>query len=633
MVLDDETFPIIKFITPEAFIAAPVEQQFQDLAITEIQAPQLQRSSINTSNRAISSIDPNSELTARLNDESTAEHTFAMLKPDVMTPSIIDDVMSTLYHNRGPILAMELSKVNGIEAWRQIVGPRDPKDARLDKPKSLRGMYGKDSLMNSFHASDGPISADREIALIFSNVDQKSYLTMPYIAPTNSRSLQSSGIPQKSLAVIKPNAMLKIDQIIDKIVARGFQITKREEVLLTVERAQELSLEFLETPQFEESVQVLMSAPVLCLSLKGENAIENWLEMLGPSDPEVARAIFPQSMRAQFGIDAVNNGLHGSLNVEIAIQQLHSFFPHYLNKTSSIGSIFKSPIGSRRASQAGSRQNLANESLRASVSVLEEQRREMKAAADVVSRQAAEAIAAEAAYTTVERSLALIKPDTYPGKKDEIMAMILADGFEVIAEKEESFTREKAELFYKEHEGKNFYVELTEWISSAPIYALILERVNGIKKWRNLAGPANSNKARAEFPNSVRGLFGTYGLKNAVHGSDSSESATREIEIVFGPEFSSVPELQNTLALIKPDAYPEHKDKIILMVKDANFAIIKQSESMLSKEKAKEIFDRHAGDEFYEEFLTWICSSSIYVMILEKRGAIKEWIALAGPIK
>ncbi|KAJ3074881.1 Thioredoxin domain-containing protein 3 [Podochytrium sp. JEL0797] len=584
------------------------------------------------------------------------EHTLAMLKPDAMNPGLIEEVMASLYHHRfevvqvkkvwltreqagelykesekmdyyerlvdyiscAPVLALEIAKENAIQAWRDVVGPRDPKDARSDHPKSLRGLYGQDRLINTFHASDGPVSAARELAYLFHS--NHPFATLEFTPPSSPQAARGSGLPQKTLAVIKPNAMLKVDAIVAKIVARGYQVIKREELLLSTERAQELSLEFLETPQFEESVVFLTSAPVLCLMLKGENVVEGWNEMLGPNDPEIARTMFPSSLRAQYGIDAVSNALHGSPTLELAIQQLHAFFPHHLNRNASMGSIFKTPMGSRHASQAGSRNNLASTALRASVVVLESQRLAMRAAA-----------AAAVGVVEVERTLALIKPDVYPARMEEIMEKIRADGFTVVVEREVTFDKEKAEEFYKEHLGKGFYEELTTWMSSAPIYAMVLEKSGAVKGWRALAGPTNSNKAREEFPNSIRALFGTDGSLNAVHGSDSLPSAAREINVVFGSEISPTPELQRTLALIKPDVYPAKKEDILQKIKMAGFTIVKESEVQFDKEKAQEFYKEHLGKGFYEELTTWMSSAPIYALVLEKPSAIKEWRTLAGP--
>ena len=99
-------------------------------------------------------------------------------------------------------------------------------------------------------------------------------------------------------------------------------------------------------------------------------------------------------------------------------------------------------------------------------------------------------------------TLALIKPDAYgAGKKDEIVKIIKDNGFDIVAEKEYTMTMDVAKEFYKEHEGKPFYETLTTWMSSAPIYAMKLERIDAVPAWRALMGPTNSEKAREEAPN------------------------------------------------------------------------------------------------------------------------------------
>ncbi|RKP27067.1 nucleoside-diphosphate kinase, partial [Syncephalis pseudoplumigaleata] len=131
-------------------------------------------------------------------------------------------------------------------------------------------------------------------------------------------------------------------------------------------------------------------------------------------------------------------------------------------------------------------------------------------------------------------TLALIKPDAYAaGHLEAIKERITAEGFHIAREKQVRLTVDTARQFYKEHEGKPFYEELTAWMSSAPIYAMVLEKENAIAAWRELMGPTNSEKAREEAPESIRALFGTDGSQNAVHGSDAVESARREIDLVF----------------------------------------------------------------------------------------------------
>lgn len=71
--------------------------------------------------------------------------------------------------------------------------------------------------------------------------------------------------------------------------------------------------------------------------------------------------------------------------------------------------------------------------------------------------------------------------------------------------------------------------------------------------WRSLAGPTNSNTARETAPNSMRAKFGTDGSKNAVHGSDSNESAKREIELVFGNQATSLKNLVSFKFVLSDD--------------------------------------------------------------------------------
>jgi nucleoside diphosphate kinase len=102
---------------------------------------------------------------------------------------------------------------------------------------------------------------------------------------------------------------------------------------------------------------------------------------------------------------------------------------------------------------------------------------------------------------TKEQTVALIKPDAYgAGRKDAIYERILEAGFTIAQESELIMTLDQATEFYKEHEGKSFYDNLINWMSSAPIYAMVLERNDAIKAWRTLAGPTNSNTARETAP-------------------------------------------------------------------------------------------------------------------------------------
>ncbi|KAI9492935.1 nucleoside-diphosphate kinase, partial [Zychaea mexicana] len=134
----------------------------------------------------------------------------------------------------------------------------------------------------------------------------------------------------------------------------------------------------------------------------------------------------------------------------------------------------------------------------------------------------------------IQRTLSIIKPDAVQAnKQNAIVAKIKDAGFTIVQERQVHLTLDQARLFYREHEGKPFYGELTQWMSSGPIHAMILEKNNAIQDWRAKMGPTDPVKARDIEPNSIRALFGTDGMSNATHGSDCQTSAEREIQILF----------------------------------------------------------------------------------------------------
>lgn len=98
-------------------------------------------------------------------------------------------------------------------------------------------------------------------------------------------------------------------------------------------------------------------------------------------------------------------------------------------------------------------------------------------------------------------------------------------------------TEAEAKEFYGEHEGKPFFANLISFMTSGPIYALCMSKIGAISAWRALMGPTNSKEAREIKPSSLRAMFGTDNTQNACHGSDSTNSARREI-LFFFPDIS-----------------------------------------------------------------------------------------------
>merc|ERR1719197_922919 len=93
---------------------------------------------------------------------------------------------------------------------------------------------------------------------------------------------------------------------------------------------------------------------------------------------------------------------------------------------------------------------------------------------------------------------------------------------------------DEAAAFYEEHTGQPYYRDLVEFMSSDAVVVMEIVGADAVKKWQPLMGPPNMDQASAEEPNSLRARFGHKGVANALHGSDSTASATRELEFFFG---------------------------------------------------------------------------------------------------
>ena len=132
---------------------------------------------------------------------------------------------------------------------------------------------------------------------------------------------------------------------------------------------------------------------------------------------------------------------------------------------------------------------------------------------------------------TKQRTLSIIKPDaTSKNIIGKIIDRFEESGLKIIAGKLIHMDKEKAAGFYAEHDGKPFFPNLVEYMTSAPVFVQVLEGDNAVSKNRELMGATNPNDAD---PGTIRADFAETIDANAVHGSDSVESATREIAYFF----------------------------------------------------------------------------------------------------
>ena len=136
-----------------------------------------------------------------------------------------------------------------------------------------------------------------------------------------------------------------------------------------------------------------------------------------------------------------------------------------------------------------------------------------------------------------ERTLVLIKPDgVQRGLVGEVLSRIERKGFAVIALQMRTLERAVAEEHYGEHQDKPFFADLVDFITGGSLVAAVIEGPEAIASWRSMMGATNP---AAAAPGTIRGDLATETQMNVTHGSDSPESAAREIALFF-PHFGLV---------------------------------------------------------------------------------------------
>jgi nucleoside-diphosphate kinase len=130
-----------------------------------------------------------------------------------------------------------------------------------------------------------------------------------------------------------------------------------------------------------------------------------------------------------------------------------------------------------------------------------------------------------------ERTLVLVKPDGVSrGLVGEVLGRIERRGYTLVALEQRTLTAEVAGEHYAEHRGKPFFDDLVAFITSGPLVAAVVEGPDVIEAWRTMMGATNPIKSA---PGTIRGDLATVMTENISHGSDSQESAAREIALFF----------------------------------------------------------------------------------------------------
>lgn len=139
-----------------------------------------------------------------------------------------------------------------------------------------------------------------------------------------------------------------------------------------------------------------------------------------------------------------------------------------------------------------------------------------------------------AQHRKTEQTLSILKPDTVEQNQiGNIIEYLEREGLRIVAAKMLHLSKAQAEGFYGVHKGRPFFADLVSFMTSGPVLILVLEGENAIACNRKVMGPTDPEKAPE---GTIRGDFATSIDRNAVHGSDSPETAKQEIAFFFKPE-------------------------------------------------------------------------------------------------
>jgi adenylate kinase len=340
----------------------------------------------------------------------------------------------------------------------------------------------------------------------------------------------------RTFGMIKPDAVAAghVPAIHEMITAAGLTVVFSKLVYMNADIVTQFYAEHSVKSFFPSLRQFMSSGPSLIMVLEGDDAINAWRLLLGPTNSNEAATKKPNSIRGKFGTDGTRNACHGADSFVAAIREIEFW-------TSGPGSMFESVTAGNSITAVTDVKPKLVSTTAPGITASADDKKTAKDAKKVAN--AADALATNASLSLVvrlhphglptEETFAMIKPGTSDNHYLEVMSVLLANGFFVLAETRTRLTPLHAENFYAEHRGKHFYNDLVEYMTSGPVVLLHLRRDGAVAALRRLIGPTNSINASAHAPFSVRGKFGIDGTRNAIHASDSVASAIREIGFFF----------------------------------------------------------------------------------------------------
>ncbi|EDL39254.1 non-metastatic cells 7, protein expressed in, isoform CRA_b, partial [Mus musculus] len=305
------------------------------------------------------------------------------------------------------------------------------------------------------------------------NVFSRQLVLIDYGDQYTARQLGSR--KEKTLALIKPDAVSKAGEIIEMINKSGFTITKLRMMTLTRKEAADFHVDHHSRPFYNELIQFITSGPVIAMEILRDDAICEWKRLLGPANSGLSRTDAPGSIRALFGTDGVRNAAHGPDTFASAAREMELFFP--------------SSGGCGPANTAK--------------------------------------------FTNC--TCCIIKPHAISeGMLGKILIAIRDACFGMSAIQMFNLDRANVEEFYEVYKGVvSEYNDMVTELCSGPCVAIEIQQSNPTKTFREFCGPADPEIARHLRPETLRAIFGKTKVQNAVHCTDLPEDGLLEVQYFF----------------------------------------------------------------------------------------------------
>ena len=208
------------------------------------------------------------------------------------------------------IVGMELIKEDAIKAWRSFIGPTNVDKAKAEAPNSLRAIFGNGG-KNTVHGSDSEASVKRECALVFNKIRHEPYLT------------------NCSCLVIKPHAIKEgnAGKIMDIILTEGFEISSMQMFYIDKIQAEEFFQVYKGVlPEYSQMIDSMTCGPIIAMEVRQDDVVNKLRTLVGPQDPDIAKKLRPNTIRAKFGKSRVFNAVHCTDLEEDSVLECDYFF-------------------------------------------------------------------------------------------------------------------------------------------------------------------------------------------------------------------------------------------------------------------------------------------------------------------